>query len=247
MGPPAFFLSPCEPDTRAWDSSVRALRKGEEGLLEMAKVSTLEGLPLRIGLVATDPLRIVGFQAVLGALAMEVVLLSVPRALDMAGLSIVLIDADATGHLFELLGAFRLRRPQLRLIVLGDRTKGYLGHTAPEADLAMAIKIVGDGSVWAPRKVMAVLLEQRERATSEREMPKFTVREAEVVELLVLGHPNREIAQELGVDAGTVKAHVGRLMRKLGVDNRTALTVRLLDMGMGNSSSLPIARVLTEE
>jgi DNA-binding NarL/FixJ family response regulator len=51
---------------------------------------------------------------------------------------------------------------------------------------------------------------------------------------LIAGRPNREIAQILDIDEGTVKAHVGRLMRKVGVDNRIALTMqavnrRLLD------------------
>ncbi len=43
--------------------------------------------------------------------------------------------------------------------------------------------------------------------------------------LLRDGQPNREIAKSLGIDEGTVKAHIGRLMRKVGVNNRIALTV----------------------
>jgi DNA-binding NarL/FixJ family response regulator len=39
------------------------------------------------------------------------------------------------------------------------------------------------------------------------------------------GQPNRAIASALGIDEGTVKAHIGRLMRKVGVNNRIALTV----------------------
>ncbi len=39
-----------------------------------------------------------------------------------------------------------------------------------------------------------------------------------MLRLLVAGRPNREIASALGIDEATVKAHVGRLMRKVGVD-----------------------------
>jgi DNA-binding NarL/FixJ family response regulator len=46
--------------------------------------------------------------------------------------------------------------------------------------------------------------------------------------LLVEGCSNREIAARLGIDDSTVKAHIGRLMRKAGVTNRTALTVHAL-------------------
>jgi DNA-binding NarL/FixJ family response regulator len=59
--------------------------------------------------------------------------------------------------------------------------------------------------------------------------PEFTKREREVLKLLVQGFPNREIARAMGVDEGTIKAHVGRLMRKLGVANRTALTMQALE------------------
>jgi DNA-binding NarL/FixJ family response regulator len=205
------------------------------------KDSTTEAL--RVGLVATDPMRILGMQTVLGVLGIEIVQLSVPRALDMAGLSIVVIDSDATGHLFELLTAFRAKRPQLRLIVLGEPVeheyikrvivagaKGYLSHNAREGDMETAIGIVKSGSVWAPRKVLAEIIDEQDAG---REKPKFTARETEVLELLVMGHPNRQIAQELGIDEGTVKAHVGRLMQKLGVNNRTALTIKLLELGFG--------------
>jgi DNA-binding NarL/FixJ family response regulator len=56
-------------------------------------------------------------------------------------------------------------------------------------------------------------------------VPKFTTREIQILNLLRAGQPNREIALALGIDEGTVKAHIGRLMRKVGVNNRIALTV----------------------
>ncbi len=90
------------------------------------------GGPLRLGLVATDPLRILGLQTIFaqegaemgaegceGSRAVEIVLLSVPGALDASGVSLILIDAACTEHIFELLATFRRTRPHLRLIVLG--------------------------------------------------------------------------------------------------------------------------------
>jgi DNA-binding NarL/FixJ family response regulator len=95
----------------------------------------------------------------------------------------------------------------------------------------MAVEVVLDGSVWAPRKVLARLLDQtlQEGNTASHAFVVFTKREQEVLRLLVLGHPNRQIASLLGVDEGTVKAHMGRLMRKAGVQNRTALSVRAIE------------------
>lgn len=80
--------------------------------------------PLRLGLVATDPLRILGLQTIFSKAGakggtVEIVPLSVPGALDASGVSLILIDAACTEHIFELVATFRRVRPHLRLIVLG--------------------------------------------------------------------------------------------------------------------------------
>lgn len=193
----------------------------------------------RIGLVATDPMRVAGLQSILEETIFEVVHLSVPGALDDASLSLVLIDSECTGHPFQLIATFRHLRPQLKLVVFGSSTvpehiervigagaKGYLAFTATESELRMAIESVRDGSVWAPRKVLSRLLDREQGASSNPDYrPRFTGREREVLKLLREGHPNREIAHILGIDETTVKAHLGRLMRKVGVSNRIALTM----------------------
>jgi DNA-binding NarL/FixJ family response regulator len=93
----------------------------------------------------------------------------------------------------------------------------------------MAVDMVRDGSVWAPRRVLSRLLDSRRTAPKSPATPlRFTARERQVLNLLREGHPNREIALALGIDESTVKAHIGRLMRKVGVNNRTALTVHPL-------------------
>lgn len=221
----------------------------ERSELPPGRVTPMKETPdqLRIGLIATDPLRVLGLQAIFAEDGRtEVIPLSVPGALDASGVSLILIDAACTDHLFELLETFRRSRPHLRLIVIGLEesheyiqrvigagAKGYLAHTARENEIRMAIEIVRDGSVWAPRKVMARLLEA---STAEaRGAPvdlKITEREGQVLQLLVAGRPNREIAEALGIDAATVKAHVGRLMRKMGVENRIALTMQAVSRNL---------------
>jgi DNA-binding NarL/FixJ family response regulator len=209
---------------------------------------TSSGGPLRMGLVATDPLRILGLQTIFPEGGpVEVVPLSVPGALDASGVSLILIDAACTDHIFELLAAFRRTRPRLKLIVLGldedheyiqriigAGAKGYLAHSAKESEIRLAIDIVQDGSVWAPRKVLARLLESSADAAKAKveSEPKLTDREQQVLRLLVAGRPNREIAGALGIDLITVKKHVGRLMAKVGVDNRIALSVQAVNRNL---------------
>ena len=200
---------------------------------------------LRMGLVATDPLRVLGLQTIFAEDGpVEVVLLPIPGVLDDSGVSLILIDSACTDHIFELLAMFRRIRPHLKLIVLGLEeghahiqqiigagAKGYLAHSAKESEIRLAIDIVQDGSVWAPRKVLARLLESSVQDAALNTVvnePKFTEREGEVLRLLVAGYPNRVIAEEMGIDLITVKAHVGRLMRKVGVENRTALSVQVV-------------------
>lgn len=194
----------------------------------------------RIGVVATDPLRVLGLKAIFrDAMQLEIVHLSIPGALDDRDLCLVLIDAECTPHLFELIATFRQVHPSLKLIVLGNDTssdyvervigagaKGYVQLTASESEIRMAVDMVRDGSVWAPRRVLSRLLDSRRTAPKSPATPlRFTARERQVLNLLREGHPNREIALALGIDESTVKAHIGRLMRKVGVNNRTALTV----------------------
>ena len=81
---------------------------------------TIDGEHLRMGLIATDPLRILGLQTIFSDHRDEVIPLSVPGALDASGVSLILIDASCTDHLFELLATFRRTRPHLRLIVIGE-------------------------------------------------------------------------------------------------------------------------------
>ena len=130
--------------------------------------------PARIGLVASDPLRLVGMEAILADLpGME----AVPLQLDQIGaspdLAVLMLEARSGGDaLTELIARLRREHPQLRIVVVGEGldpllieqvigagAKGYLAETASEAEIRMALEVVLDGSVWAPRKVLAKLLE----------------------------------------------------------------------------------------
>jgi FixJ family two-component response regulator len=67
-----------------------------------------------------------------------------------------------------------------------------------------------------------VIAEMRERSDA------LTAREREVMFLVVLGHPNKRIAAEIGISEGTVKLHRGQVMRKMKVQSLAEL-VRIAD------------------
>jgi len=201
--------------------------------------------PVHIGLMATDAMRIMGLEAILSE-GRELTSFSrgLPSEPELHRLKLLVIDAEATDRLLDVVRGLRRERTELGILVLaadgryeqierviGAGARGYLTYSATEDDLRMAIDVVLDGSVWAPRKVLARLIEASLLGEAKQRAAgiHLTKREAEVLGLLVLGHPNRQIAHALGVDETTVKAHMGRLMRKAGVDNRTALSMRAVE------------------
>ena len=57
-------------------------------------------------------------------------------------------------------------------------------------------------------------------------------RELEVLQLIALGRTNPEIARQLVVAPGTVKAHTASIYRKLDVANRTEAVARARQLGL---------------
>ena len=194
---------------------------------------------LRIGTVVADPLRVEGLISILSDVA-ELVPMTPTDAVRDPALAMVLIDAD--DQLFALMDAFRRARAALRLLVLGESNnpkyigrvvtagaKGYLSQWSSPEEIRMAISVVADGSIWAPRKVLASLIDTYSPDEPRRPELHFTQREREVLRHLVSGRSDRETAAELGISYRTVQGMVTNLMRKVGVRNRVALTVQVLD------------------
>jgi DNA-binding NarL/FixJ family response regulator len=151
-----------------------------------------------------------------------------------------------------VMAGLKAARPDLRIIVTGsgadDETilkalaagaKGYVDEAASPAEFIQAMRNVHQGSVWAPRRVLSIFIE-RVTSSPGRIFPAgrvtFTDREKEVLELLVAGRSNKEIGSVLGIEERTVKAHVAKLMRKVGVQNRIALSVHAITHSLVTSS-----------
>lgn len=62
----------------------------------------------------------------------------------------------------------------------------------------------------------------------------FTDREQDVLNQLVLARSNREIARALSLREQTVKSYIARMMRKVGVDNRIALSLQAAEVNRSN-------------
>ena len=200
--------------------------------------------PLNIGLLDFEPLRVAGFESVCEPLShVRIVPTTLPGALRDAELDMVILGLHNLMESFDLLARLKAAQPHLKLIVMGAESdeetiisaiaagaKGYLEETATPEQVIMCIDVVASGSIWAPRKILSVfvdrLLNPAENKPVRRHNLTFTKREEEVLDLLQAARSNREIAMTLGIEERTVKSHIAKLIRKAGVENRIALSVR---------------------
>jgi FixJ family two-component response regulator len=77
----------------------------------------------------------------------------------------------------------------------------------------------------------ATLASQRRQETFLRRLAELTPREREVMQLVVAGQHNREIAEELGISVRTVEVHKSRMMTKLEAESIPQLVRFCLDAG----------------
>jgi len=143
------------------------------------------------------------------------------------------------------LRALRERLPGARVIVLTsflDDDKllpalragaaGYLLKNAEPQELVRAVRVAHAGEALLDPVVAARLVESLAAGEQDEPLDRLTPREREVLVLIGHGFPNKQIAQRLDVSEKTVKTHVGRLLAKLGVDDRTQAAVLAVRAGL---------------
>jgi DNA-binding NarL/FixJ family response regulator len=196
---------------------------------------------LRVALLEPEPIRVQGFVTLFqDHPRIEFVVFELPQFLADHEFKLALIGLHGDKLPLPLVGTIHGLRPDVRLVVMGPEAndevilqaissgaKAYLEANATPQQVEQAIEIVSQGSIWAPRRVLSIFVD-RATKTSRTTTPasaQFTARETEVLKLLVAARSNREIARTLGIEERTVKAHVAKLMRKVGVENRIALSI----------------------
>ena len=107
---------------------------------------------------------------------------------------------------------------------------GYIPKTSSPEVMMSAIKLVLSGGVYVPPHVLGstslrdeqgYYTAEENRSTMEKGYAQLTPRQLEVLDLMALGKQNRDIANELGLNIGTVKMHSSRIFKTLNVHNRT--------------------------
>lgn len=220
--------------------------------------------PIRIGLVADEPIRLAGLASVFDPADQDAeaqflpVVGTLPELLALVRLEFLIIDLHSPSGGLKTLDAIRRVRPDMRSIVIGPEgnddlilraiaagARAYVEQNAGPETVRMAIDVVTNGSIWAPRRLLSKLID-RLLDTAAASHPivehQLTDREHQVLELILKAHSNREIAAQLGIEERTVRAHLARLMRKAGVDNRIKLSMSARQLfGLPRNSASRIA------
>ncbi len=138
----------------------------------------------------------------------------------------------------EAAAAIRREYPKARLIALttygGDEdirralqtgVQAYLMKDILHDELLKAIRAVHAGQTYLPATVAAALAAQMPR-------PDLSARERQVLELIVAGLANKQIAYTLNIAEYTVKNHVKNILDKLGVQDRTQAATAAIQRGI---------------
>lgn len=86
-----------------------------------------------------------------------------------------------------------------------------------------AIKVIMDGQIWIDNVKLKALLRCKFSRTGESIVKRLTEREKQILDEIVQGCRNREIADKLCICEQTVKSHINRIFNKLGVKSRSQL------------------------
>ena len=144
----------------------------------------------------------------------------------------------------DVIQRIRMETPQARFIVLttydGDEdiyralqagARAYLLKGMTSDELIATIRTVHAGKSHIPAAIAEKLAERMG-------VEELTPREMDVLEQIVAGKSNKEIAEELGVSEATVKTHINSLLGKLGVTDRTQAATAAIRRGIVPLESL---------
>ena len=141
--------------------------------------SSGSSIPIRIGLVADEPIRLAGLASIFDQPAgpNRAQLCPVPgtsaELLASRTLEYLVVDLHGSHSRLKTLEHIRRERPDIRLIVIGPEAdeelvfgsiiagaRAYLDLNAPPAMIRKAIDVVAEGSIWAPRRLLSKLIDR---------------------------------------------------------------------------------------
>jgi DNA-binding NarL/FixJ family response regulator len=115
-------------------------------------------------------------------------------------------------------------------LAIDSGAMGFISKSCNSTALISAVQTVLNGDVYHPKHLSSESHYISNR--SEIKIAHITTRQKEILDLLSQGLLNKQIADELGISANTVKAHLYEIFRTLNVNNRTAAVKTAIQQGV---------------
>ncbi len=183
---------------------------------------------------------------------------AVDRVQGSDGFDLIILDLyfpDMPG----LEGLARLRRqcPDVPIVMISgiadhhtmmdalDRgAAGFIPKDLPSTTIVKALELVLAGERYVPSRIVSGLsLAARARGHRRKsahaagsQLNELTLREHEVLSLLVEGKSNKEIARQIGIKNVTAAFHLRGVFKKLGASNRTQAVTTAIRLGWGEGA-----------
>jgi DNA-binding NarL/FixJ family response regulator len=150
--------------------------------------------------------------------------LNLPDAYGFLSLLEVRDKAPSTNIL--VLTAYEEPRAMQLALLLG--ANGFLTKASSPQEILCAINHIANGSRKSAKNKKADYPLPEGFVFRKSCQERLTCQELRVLRMLCKGHMNKILAYEMGVTESTIKAHVGEIMRKFGVPNRTQVVVEVI-------------------
>ncbi len=206
--------------------------------------------PISVILIDNHPLVLEGLRAILETyehIRVVGTAATVAQGLEIAAAErpdIVLLDINMPQiNGIDAIELFKSTVPSTRVLMLSMHdsreyisasvlrgASGYILKDVPNEEIVAAIETVAAGGTFFSTGVSDVLLQRKQRETSEP-LP-LTPREREILALLAAGRSNRDIAGLLDLSVATIETHRKTIKRKLGLSTTAELTRIAIEHGL---------------
>jgi DNA-binding NarL/FixJ family response regulator len=213
-----------------------------------------------IGLVDDHPLMIEGIVALLSRAQGLKVLSTGSTARDIIDISlrfhpdVIIVDLSMSGDVYAAIAASIRISPNTKVVAFTAATgvdsairalnagaNGYVLKGGSAKELIQAVESVRHGETYITQSFASQVIAGLRNASLRRaaaEAVRFSIREDQIVRLLLRGKTNREIAVSLKISEKTVKNYMTILMQKLHARNRLEVVIAaqgLSERGLDNS------------
>jgi DNA-binding NarL/FixJ family response regulator len=226
-------------------------REGNSGeLMKPISIAFVDDHPVLLSGLTKLFATTAGFEVVAkGTTALDAIQITFEKSPD-----ILVIDLNMPGNAFDAIAQIAAKRGSTRVVAftasvnvehavmaLEAGASGYILKGSSIEELVQGLTAVHSGETFLTQgfatKVILALRSASVRKVAAQRI-RFTVREGQIIQLLLLGRTNRQIAMVLSISEKTVKHYMTILMQKLHARNRLELVIQAQKKEADNQATL---------